>query len=168
MTKQRTTRLLVVVYVSLTLSCATPPRDDEGRRGDDGYGDHWVHDTQLRALMNDLDRQVAVSWPQEIEEEYIATTSASVARQLEEACWLADALAKAADKIPAVLDRAALNSAGRQLFIDYVTALRTKAERLEQAAAQADVLSMRRVLHSIDRTCNDCHNRFRAVAGPIS
>jgi|GEM_PF-1346764 len=167
MSKQTSTRIAAVILVTAPFSCTSPPDRRAMRGADIETGGHWVQDARLREVMADLDRQVAVSWPQETQEEYMSTTSVSAARQLEEACWLADALAAGADKIRSTLEGSDLNDADRKEFLTHVDELRFRAERLQKSAEQADVVAMRRVLDSIDHTCNSCHNRFRAVAGPL-
>lgn len=133
-----------------------------------GPPEHWIQDARLRAIMRDLERETIVSWPQEIQDRYPpATKSQQAVKALEEACWLADGLAKAAGRIPAAVAHIDMSEADRRGFLAQVETLRDQAQKLEEVAGQADLDGMRQVLSHIRQTCNACHERFRDFAGPM-
>ena len=129
---------------------------------------HWVHDAKLREIMARLDREMAASWPQEIEAEYTTPlASRRAARALEEACWLAEELVRAADAIPEAIRTVKLAEDERQLFVSQARTLREQAEHLQVVAGRADVTRMHATLTDINETCQACHERFREVSGPL-
>jgi len=143
-------------------------RDQDGPASSFAPTEHWVQSQRLRAIMVDLERQVRTTWPQEIEDEYRAGAgSRSAAKALEEACWLADGLAGAAQRIPDAVAHIDMAEVDRRSFMAQVETLRDQAQQLELVAGNADVEGMRRVLDTIDQTCNSCHERFRDFSGPI-
>lgn len=161
-----TATLCVMLYV-VTACQPSLKRDQDAAPPNEARG-HWVQGPQLRAIMHDLERQVQTSWPQEIEDEYHAgLRSRNAAKALEEACWLADGLAEAAEQIPHAVADTKMAEVDRRGFLAQVETLRDQARELELVAGNADVDGMRRVLESIDATCNSCHVRFRDFAGPL-
>ena len=157
---------LVVLLIG---SCLQPKAaQDQGLVENAATNDsHWIHDAQLRQIMAELEREKRVSWPQEIEDEYTAARSESVAEALGKASQLADKLAEAAIRIPRAVAPIEMAEVDRRSFQSQVDTLRDQALRLQTSADAGDLEAMRRTLASIDATCNSCHQRFRDFSGPI-
>jgi len=130
---------------------------------------HWVQGAQLREIMTALERDVRITWPQEMEKvDCPVGTSVRAAKMLEKACWLADGLAKTADRIPKAMSGVKMTEDNRRVFLTLADTLRMQAERLGKMAGTCNVDGMRNTLVAIDVTCSSCHERFRDIAGPLS
>ena len=130
-------------------------------------GSHWVHSADLTDAMARLERQRANSWPQEIQDEYAADAEKERQLNLVKANSLAQALARAAEKIPQALEGVKLSSAERKVFMGYVGELRAEAEQLSKLTQKKDFEGIAKVQGDIRTTCNACHKQFRELAGPL-
>ena len=161
--------LVALAAISGLVSCASAPRratavDDR----DVGNGAiHWVHDARLRGIMEDLDRELLKSWPQEVESEYAKVDVRRHEDRLDEARELADALADAAGSISSAVADIEMTAIDRRNFVSQAATLRDQAGRLSEAASARDPDAMRYALNAISETCNACHQQFRDIAGPI-
>jgi hypothetical protein len=127
---------------------------------------HWVHDAQLRQIMQQLERQHLTIWPQELDKDSLNLRSRGVASAFDQAASFAGALAETALDIPHVVTGLSLSEADRSAFLAQADALRREALQLQDAAQREEIDRMRQVLHSIDATCDLCHRQFREFAGP--
>ncbi len=128
------------------------------------HGEKWIDNARLRKIMRELDHEVSTYWPQGIEDKYSSACAAKTGRCLEEACWLAEGLVKAADKIPAAVAGIELCEMDERTLLAQTEVLRAQASELEAVACASNLDRMRRVLISIRTTCTSCHDRFRDPA----
>ncbi len=162
--------LAALATASSVVSCAVAPRRGtavDGRNVANG-AIHWVHDARLREIMDELDRGLFKSWPQEVENEYAEVDLRKHKASLAEAHELAEALADAAGRIPQAVAHVKMAEVDRRSFVAQVETLRDQAGRLSEAASSRDPDAMRSVLGAISATCNSCHQRFRDIAGPMT
>ena len=145
-------------------SCVSSSRMDEDRQAPVSPVTPWVKDAQVRAIMIDLAREITTCWPQE--DEYAAAGPAKAARKLEDACWLAEGLARAAGRIPGAVAGLEMTEPDRRVFLAKAEALQRQAVELQEEACAADIDRMGRVLTTVMRTCCSCHERFRDPCGP--
>lgn len=158
----RTILILLTVLATLFVACngithkkselATPPQSS-----------HWIEKARLRDLMDQLGESRANVWPQEIEGARVQEDQEMFAQVR----LAAMALSESAQEIPNVADHLKMHEVDRRSFVAQAMTLRDQAGRLEDAAAAQDMTRMKRLLDTIDITCNSCHRRFREFAGPL-
>lgn len=161
--------LLLACVVAGFISCVSATKTHVGTddRSVANGAIHWVHDARLREIMEELDREMLRSWPQEVENEYAKVDLRKHEESLAEARELADALASAANRIPSAVSIAKMAEVDRRSFLAQVETLRDQAGRLSSAAGSRDPDAMRYALDTISATCHSCHQRFRDFAGPM-
>ena len=130
-------------------------------------GQHWVQDQQLRTVMAELSLKTRESWPRDLpgDPEVSGQPREETFRQ---AASLADALASAAGRIPASVDKLLLSDADRQGFSAEASRLRDNALRLKEAAGQRRLEPMQRALDQVNSSCIACHSKYRDFTGELN
>jgi len=118
--------------------------------------------------MTKLGQSASEEWPQEVADRKAAQAQQRRQERIQRASELARKLSEAADLIPGTIDQAQLSDAERQAFSAHVARLKLQADELSAQAGAGDVKKMERTLKHVKATCYDCHNQFRAQAGPLS
>lgn len=176
---RRTFDVLVPVLLAAVIgSCATPQQTTSSAEASGATpagaesvplpARHAMHSERLLEIMRKLDRRRRVSWPQEVEDEYRRADKASQAREFERSKALAGALASAAEAIPDAIRDIEMSDEDRLGFHAQVDRLHKGAIELQETADRGDAAAMRNVMARIDATCNECHQKYRDVAGPLS
>ena len=162
----RLTRVMVIGGLTALFagSCVSSSKMNQDRQAAVSQGTPWVRDAQVRAVMLDLAREITTCWPQE--DEYAAAGPAKAARKLEDACWLAEGLARAAERIPEAVAGLEMTEPDRRVFLAKAEVLQRQATELQDEACAGDIDRMGRVLTTVMRTCCSCHERFRDPCGP--
>jgi hypothetical protein len=116
---------------------------------------HAVHSEELEFIMKNLEALTFSRMPQELgggreESEY-----------LEQAADIADAMANAAQKIPAVTGRLNLKQHESELFLALTAKLDKQAKELSDLARAGETRQARDTYAAITVTCNSCHSAFR-------
>lgn len=161
----------VIVGVTLTVLLAACAPSSHGRREirlePSAESSHWVQDSRLREIMQELDLLPWATWPQEVEAEYQGAGPPGAAKPFQQAHDLAEGLARGADQIPRAVEHIKMTEVDRRSFLVQVDVFREQAQRLVRDAAQTNREAMRRDLIALNETCLSCHDRFRDFSGPI-
>ncbi|UCD30411.1 MAG: cytochrome c [Planctomycetota bacterium] len=128
---------------------------------------HAIHTDRLHAIMADLGRQVAKTWPQEMEAEAKADADRTRAESFENARKLGRALAETAEKIPHAVADVDMPDADREAFLASARMLRGQASSLARFAREQNTKRMRHTLNTIQTTCYGCHSQFSKYTGPL-
>jgi hypothetical protein len=129
---------------------------------------HAVYDERLRDVMAGMQAATNENWPEKMDDEHTRPDARDSSLAFEKAQPLADALAKAAERIPDTIQNLVMVEADRRAFRAQSETLRDQARLLSLAAKKRDATEIRNVLHRIDATCRACHARFLDVSGPLS
>lgn len=117
--------------------------------------------------MGRLGAQVRESWPQELEPIKKEEARAEQKDRLSRAAELADSLAASAEAIPTAVPASELSGSDRAAFQSLAQQLRGGAEQVGQRARANDTQGMDHALGQVRRTCTQCHEQFREIAGPL-
>jgi hypothetical protein len=147
----------------------SPARDGAvgGRKQGERFGEHWVQDAKVRALMQQIARGTA-SWPQGVPDDPESAESPDLEPAFADAAVLADALASAASQIPNAVAERRMTKDARERFIEEAESLHRQALELKEAAGGKRVEQMQRTLDRINTTCFACHSQFRDLTGDLN
>jgi len=112
--------------------------------------------------MGSLERHVR-GWSGEIARLQAGPT----AEQYEQAAEAANRLANAAHAIGEAVPENVLSGPERQAFLRLVAQLESQARGLANSATARDGAGMEASFTRLRTTCNECHARFRDVAGTL-
>lgn len=149
----------------MTISCGRPAGGGETRDIEDipKPARHAVQSERLRKVMDDLNRHVAKTWPQEIEIQKETLTDRQRQEKFNKAATLAEAMRAASASIPEAVAEVPMNSEQREEFDQLVRQMQFQTAELASAARARREDAMRTVFANIKNTCNDCHDRFGHV-----
>ncbi len=116
---------------------------------------HAVHSDELKNLMNNLDGLTFSRMPQEL------GSGQQQKSYLEQTANIADAMAEAARKIPAVSGQLQLQQEEITLFQALSVKLEKQANELSNLARAGETRLARDQFAAITVTCNACHSAFR-------
>lgn len=128
---------------------------------------HGLRDEQLNQLMQRISAKTEKYWPEDVPRPRDDQKAGDLAKASESAHRLADALASAAERIPASVERVPMTEADRAGFMAEATTFGAQALRLRQAASEQNSDGIRAALDSITATCVSCHARYRDFAGDL-
>jgi hypothetical protein len=131
------------------------------------FGEHWVQDAEVRALMQRMARG-NTAWPDDLPEDPEGVNRADPSQAYAEAATLADLLAQIASDIPQAIAHKSLPDAKRKGFIKEAEALQRHALELKEAARAGKVEQMQRALDRINTTCFACHSQYRDLSGDLN
>jgi len=158
-----------VVYGSgLLLGCVAlascgPEASNRGRAGQVAApARHAVYSAELRSIMTGLQTDVGLTWPQGQPATPVGPDS------FERVALTAERLANAAHAIPQAVPESAVAGRERQAFMQLVARLESNARGLRNRAAAHDASGLQLAMEQLQRTCTECHQQFRAVAGPMA
>lgn len=149
---------------------ATPPGDVAPSTSPAVRGpSHWIQDQQLRAVMQRIGRGGPTTWPDkhlpsDPEEPVKPEVMASAFREAE---TLADSLAAASLQIPTMISGRTMPEADRRGIQDLTSTLWRASTELKDATKAHNVERMQRSLETINRTCLECHTRYRDLTGVL-
>jgi cytochrome c556 len=146
-----------VLMVGLLASCASQPENGTP---------HWVHDQQIRAVMNQLALDVETGDPVRRSPPGVSYPRETI-QAFDEASTLAEALAESTDTIECLAEERDMPEADRAAFLAQVDTLRTQAHRMNKMAASYNMQGVQLAFNEINATCNACHTRFRDYAGAL-
>jgi hypothetical protein len=174
MKSHRISLIMALVGIScfgLTHSSCNQPTDDSNQKSPaqtTRAGAHAVHAASLQQVMGKLDRQVAKTWPQEIQEEQEALSRKQKEAQFRKAGQLALALSQAGDDIGESVSNVQMSAAERKAFDALLRQMKFQAAELKSAAKVQNRESMQTILGRIKTTCCDCHQQFSGYVPKIS
>ena len=118
---------------------------------------HAIHNQQLRAVMQSMNRLGFDELPQELEpQEEWEREKLRIRRRLE-------ALAKAAAAIPNILTDVDLSPDQSARFSQLALALQRESIEFSQAATALDQNEMSTRFTKLQQRCHDCHRRYRVL-----
>ena len=162
--------LLFGVVGLMAVSCGRPTGGGETRNMEEipESARHAVQSERLRQIMDDLERQVAKTWPQEIQVHKEALTERQRQEKFRKAATLAEDMREASGTIPEAVAKVPMSTEQREEFDKLVRQMQFQTAELEAAARAQRDDTMQDVFADIKTTCKDCHDRFGHVIPAIS
>jgi hypothetical protein len=167
---------LAISVATAAVSCSSRPdvlasahatsRPAASAPASEPIGSHWFQDQHLRQLMAELTKQKP-NWPAGLPQEPEDPAAATQPDQFDEIAVLANALGKAADRLPAVTSHIPMSQADRVGFLAQARTLHEQAAQLQAAANRRSIEQMQRQIESINTTCISCHSRYRDFSGQL-
>ena len=116
---------------------------------------HAIHSDKLRRIMNDLKGLADDRLPQEMD------IPGAQTRHFEKISRTADAMARSAPRIKAILPELGLANDARRVFLEMADQLESNALELGRHAASGRWKETSQAVEAIKSTCDACHGLFR-------
>jgi len=156
-------------YFCLATAC-TPTQYESHRqstRQTDPGAEHALQSERLEEIMGDLGADFLRIWPQEVQAERQADARRERERKFIEVESAARDLHQTSKRLPSLVADAELTPEDRQSFTQLSQKMAEQSIDLGRAAQDRDLDAVKATMSSLTATCNECHTRFRAHAGPL-
>lgn len=149
----------------VTVSCKQPNGNGKKENVENisRTASHAIQSERLRKVMDDLNRHVVKTWPQEIQAQKETLTDRQRQDKFSKAAALAEAMREASAGIPEAVAEVPMSTEQREDFHQLVRQMQFQTAELASAARAQREDAMRSVFANIKTTCRDCHDRFGHV-----
>ena len=161
--------LIVAIVLPAFYACAPsdPARMNQRPPQASPAADHAVYSERLEEMMGDLGVRYLRVWPQEVQAERERAARQDRSRRFTDVASVAAELNETARRLPSLVEDVGFNREQRRSFGVLSDQLAGQAAELKKAAQAEDSGAVNAVLGRINRTCSECHSRFRDQAGPL-
>ena len=162
-----TLRLSLILIALMALASCEHQRPPAQQRAIATPGQHWMQDARLKKVMEQI-AGLHGAFPKGLPADAESPEGREARQALAELAAVSNALADAAQNIPAAVENKTMSADDRSGFVAEAARLRDQAITLRDAARNNRIEPLQGMQDNINATCISCHSRYRDIAGALN